>query len=137
MNYAKAFYWWLGFMAVTSAGALIREKFLSSMVGQIEGRALDTMVVSAIIFALICAYVSRLDGATPGSLVRLGIFWTVLTILFDYLFNHYVLGVPWEFIGINYNISQGRLWPLELLVILFGPLFAGKIRDYWRARKSA
>jgi hypothetical protein len=137
MNYAKACYWWLGFMAVTSAGALIRKKFLTAMVGQVEGRALDTMVVSAIIFALICAYVSRLDGATPGSLVRLGIFWTVLTILFDYIFSHYVLGVAWEFIGINYNIAQGRLWPLELLVILFGPLFAGKIRDYWRARKSA
>jgi branched-subunit amino acid transport protein len=137
MNYAKALYMWLGFLAVAIAGALIQENLLMSMVGQSEARAVSTMLVSAVIFGLICAYVSRLDGATPGSLVRLGIFWTVLTILVDYFFRHFVLGVSWEFIGVGYNISQGRLWPLELLVILFGPLFAGKIRDYWRGRKSA
>jgi hypothetical protein len=137
MNYAKALYMWLAFLAVAIAGGLIREKFLMPLVGQLEARALSTMLVSAVIFGLICVYVSRLDGATPGSLVRLGIFWTILTILFDYIFSHFVLGVSWEFIGVGYNISQGSLWPLELLVILFGPLFAGKIRDYWGGRKSS
>jgi len=137
MNYAKAFYLWLGFLAVAMAVALIRDKLLTPIVGQLEARALGTMLVSAVIFGLICAYVSRLDGTTPGSLVRLGIFWTVLTILFEYIFSHFVLGVSWEFIGVDYNISQGRLWPLELLIILFGPLFAAKIRDYWRGRKSS
>lgn len=137
LNYAKAFYLWLGFLAVAIAVALFREKVLAAMVGQTEARTLATMLVTAVIFGLICVYVSRLDGATPGSLVRLGIFWTVLTILFEYIFSHFVLGVSWEFIGVDYNISQGRLWPLELLVILFGPLFAAKIRDYWRGRKSA
>jgi hypothetical protein len=137
MNYAKAFYLWLGFLAIAVAGGLIREKFLIPMVGLAEGRALSTMLVSAVIFGLICVYVSRLNGASPGSLVRLGIFWTVLTILFDYIFRHFALGVSWQFIGVGYDISQGRLWPLALLVILFGPLFAGKIRDYWRGRRSA
>ena len=118
MNYAKAFYLWLGFLVVAIAGALIREKFLMPMVGQLEGRALGTMLVSAIIFGLICAYVSRLEGATPGSLVRLGIFWTVLTILFEHIFSHYVLGVSWEFIGVDYNISQGRLWPLARIFLI-------------------
>ena len=59
---------------------------------------------------------------------------TLLTIAFECLFGHYVMGLSWQSIWADYNVFQGRLWPLVLIVTLFGPLLAGKIRDYIHVR---
>ncbi|MDO9070676.1 MAG: hypothetical protein Q7V36_04080, partial [Deltaproteobacteria bacterium] len=87
------------------------------------------LLVGVIIFGLIYAYVARLKGATQVSLVKLGLFWTMATIMFEFLFGHYVMGHSWGSLWADYHVFQGRLWPLVLMVTLFGPLLAGKIRD--------
>ena len=62
------------------------------------------------------------------ALVKLGLFWTILTMAFEFLFGHYVMGHSWDALWADYNVLQGRLWPLVLIVTLFGPLLAQKIR---------
>jgi hypothetical protein len=129
MYYVKAFGLWLGFLAVAIACGLIRDRFLVPGLGPLGGRALGTLLVGAIIFGLIYAYVGRLKGATQVSLVNLGLFWTMATIMFEFLFGHYAMGHSWESLWADYNILQGRLWPLVLMVTLFGPLLARQLRD--------
>ena len=129
MNYVRAFGLWLGFLAVAIGCAILREKFLVPGFGPLAGRALGTLLVGAIIFGLIYAYVGKLKGATRGSLFNLGLFWTMATIAFEFLFGRYVMGHSWDSLWADYNVLQGRLWPLVLIVTLFGPLLAQKIRD--------
>ena len=129
MNYLKAFGLWLGFLAVAIGCAVIRDKFLVPGLGPVGGRALGTLLVGVIIFGLIYAYVGKLKGATRVSLLKLGLFWTILTIAFEFLFGHYTMGHSWDSLWADYSIFQGRLWPLVLMVTLFGPLLAWKIRD--------
>ena len=50
--------------------------------------------------------------------------WTLLTLLFEFGFFHYIMGEPWERFIANYDMSEGRLWPLVLLVQLVGPYTA-------------
>ena len=129
MHYLKAFGVWLGFLAVAIGCAIMREKFLVAGLGPLAGRALGTILVGAIIFGLIYGYVGRLQGAPRGFLVKLGLFWTILTIAFEFLFGHYVMGHSWDALWADYHVWQGRLWPLVLLVTLFGPLAARKLRN--------
>jgi hypothetical protein len=129
MNYVKAAGLWLGFLLVAIGGAMIRERFLVPGLGPLGGRALGTLLVGAIIFGLIYGYIGKLKGAARGSLFKLGLFWTTATIAFEFLFGHYVMGHAWDSLGADYNIFQGRLWPLVLIITLFGPLLARKIRD--------
>ena len=128
MNYLKAFGLWLGFLAVAIGCAVMREKFLVPGFGPLAGKALGTVLVAAIIFGLIYGYVGRLQGATRVFLVKLGLFWTILTIAFEFLFGHYVMGHSWDSLWADYNVLRGRLWPLVLLVTLFGPLAARRLR---------
>jgi hypothetical protein len=129
VNYLKAFCLWLGFLAVAIGCAVMREKFLVPGLGTLGGRALGTLLVGTVIFGLIYAYIGKLQAPTRVSLFKLGLFWTMLTIMFEFLFGHYVMGHSWDSLWADYNIFQGRLWPLVLLVTLFGPLVARKIRD--------
>jgi hypothetical protein len=129
VNYLKAFCLWLGFLVVAIGCAIFREKFLVPGLGPLAGRALGTLLVGVIIFGLIFAYIGKLKGATRVSLFKLGLFWTSATIAFEFLFGHYVMGHSWDSLWADYNIFQGRLWSLVLMVTLFGPLLARKIRD--------
>jgi hypothetical protein len=128
LDNVKAAGLWLGFLLVAIGCGIIRERFLVPGLGPLGGRALGTLLVGAIIFGLIYAYIGKLKGATRGSLFRLGLFWTMATIAFEFLFGHYVMGHSWDSLRADYNIFQGRLWPLVLIVTLFGPLLARKIR---------
>ncbi|MBI5238325.1 MAG: hypothetical protein HY887_07885 [Deltaproteobacteria bacterium] len=132
MNYAKAFSLWLGFLVAAITLGVIREKIMIPALGPLGGRAVGTLLVGVIILGLIFLYVRKLTDASPKALLCLGIFWTVLTIAFECLFGRYVLGLSWEILLGDYNVFQGRLWPLVLLVTLLGPLLAGKMRNYGR-----
>ena len=62
----------------------------------------------------------RLRG--NARLLALGVFWTALTIAFEFGFGHYVMGHPWERLLADYNILAGRIWVLVLATMLLGPL---------------
>jgi hypothetical protein len=105
--------------------------------GPLAGRALGTLLVGLIIFGLIYVYVGKIKEATSVDLFKLGVGWTIATIAFEFLFGHYVMGLAWESLWADYNIFQGSLWPLVLLVTWLGPLLARKIRDSLHVRQSA
>jgi len=129
MNYVKASCLWLIFLVVAIACGIIRDRFLVPELGALGGRALGTLLVGVIIFGIIYAYTGKLKGASQASLFKLGLFWTMATIMFEFLFGHYVMGHPWGSLWADYNVFQGRIWPLVLIVTLFGPLLARKMRD--------
>jgi hypothetical protein len=129
MNYVKASGLWLVFLVVAMAGGIIRERFLAPGLGPLAGKALGTLLVAVIIFGIIYAYVGKLAGASQTSLFKLGLFWTTATITFEFLFGHYAMGHSWESLWADYNVVQGRLWPLVLIVTLCGPWLARKIRN--------
>jgi hypothetical protein len=129
LNYVKAAGLWLGFLLVAIGCGMIRDRFLVPGLGPLAGRALGTLLVGVIIFGLIYAYSGKLKGVTQASLFKLGLGWTMATVAFEFLFGHYVLGHAWVSLWADYNILQGRFWPLVLIVTLFGPLVARKMRD--------
>jgi len=128
---------WVGFLAVAIASAIMRDKFLVPALGPLGGRAMGTLLLGAIIFGLIYMTIGKLQATTQVSLFKLGIFWTVLTVAFECLFGHYVMGLSWESLWADYNVFRGRLWPLVLIVTLFGPWFAQKLRDRVHVRQSS
>jgi hypothetical protein len=128
LDCVKAAGLWLVFLLVAIGCGMLREKFLVPAFGSLGGRALGTLLVGAIIFGLIFAFIGKLPAPTQASLFKLGLGWTTATVMFEFLFGHYAMGHSWDSLWADYNVLQGRLWPLVLIVILFGPLLAQKIR---------
>lgn len=59
-------------------------------------------------------------------LLIIGIMWLGITIAFEFIFGHYIVGHTWSKLLADYNILEGRIWSLILLTILVGPYFIGK-----------
>ncbi|TFG33069.1 hypothetical protein EU527_08855 [Candidatus Thorarchaeota archaeon] len=58
-----------------------------------------------------------------GRMLAVGLLWIIFFIIFDVLFQFYILSYNLELVFIEYNFAAGRLRWLALLVMLFGPLF--------------
>ena len=66
-------------------------------------------------------FVCRWPPASARQVLSIGLFWMSLTVAFEFLFFHYVAGHPWPELLANYDVTSGRLWPLILLWVAFGP----------------
>ncbi|HHL41953.1 MAG TPA: hypothetical protein ENJ36_04730 [Candidatus Bathyarchaeota archaeon] len=47
--------------------------------------------------------------------LQIGASWLILTILFEFVFGHYVMGYSWAYLLADYNIFAGRFWSFVLL----------------------
>jgi hypothetical protein len=48
-----------------------------------------------------------------------------MTVLFEFVFGHYVLKTSWEVLLADYRIWQGRLWSLVLIREAIAPVMMG------------
>jgi hypothetical protein len=54
--------------------------------------------------------------------LTIGGIWLSLTVAFEFMFGHYVMGNPWSRLLQDYNLLEGRLWVLVLIWITIAPL---------------
>ena len=47
--------------------------------------------------------------------------WLGLTVLFEFVFGHYIMGNPWSWLLHDYDLSKGRVWILVLIWVTGAP----------------
>jgi len=61
--------------------------------------------------------------------LMVGLIWLALTIAFEFLFGHYVVGHSWSRLLSDYNIFAGRLWLLVLVWLVIAPLLFYRVSE--------
>lgn len=56
-----------------------------------------------------------------SDLVKIGVFWFVATILFEFGFGGFVMGHSIEKLLADYNLLEGKTWSLFLICVLTAP----------------
>ncbi|OIO04344.1 MAG: hypothetical protein AUJ49_03035 [Desulfovibrionaceae bacterium CG1_02_65_16] len=126
--WALAFCAWIGFAGIALLVGTLRVKLLEPNLGERVAHVVGTILVCAGIMAAIQLFVaaSGLSGTWP--LMRIGAFWTVLTVAFEFVFGRLVLRKSWAALFADYNFFNGRVWLLVLLTTFYGPVVAGMLR---------
>jgi hypothetical protein len=60
--------------------------------------------------------------------IGVGVLWMVLTVVFEVGLGRWAFGYSWAQIAADYNLLQGRLMSLGLVLLVLAPLIATKIR---------
>jgi hypothetical protein len=60
--------------------------------------------------------------------VRIGLFWLLLTLAFEFAFGRLVQHKPWTELLAAYAFKGGNIWPLVLIVTLLAPWLGAKWR---------
>ena len=122
-----------GLLAVLmSLNGIFREAVLVDQFRRGIADFLSAILGIAIILGTIGAFFRAFPGWRDANPVRLAVIWTALTVAFEFIFGHYVDRKSWSELAANYEIWNGRLWPLVLLSLVIAPfLWTSSI---WRRR---
>jgi predicted membrane-bound spermidine synthase len=100
---------------------------LLPQLGEQTAHQIGTLLFLIVQFLIIYLFIKRIKLKEIITAVFIGIFWLILTVCFEFLFGHYVIGHSWEKLFADYNIFKGRLWLLVLLNNLIAPIISSKL----------
>lgn len=124
----KALGVWVLLLVIAVLIGMVRETYLESLVGPAAALPLGGVLVAVAIFAVTLAALRVLGVSTAGRAWLVGGLWLALTVAFEFLFGHFVLGQSWARLLAAYDPGHGNLWLLVVFTTLCAPFLAGKTR---------
>ena len=114
------------FLRASGVNATVRDARTGAMLAIIEtaARAVSTLLLAAVILVGASMTIGWISSRPQLDAWRIGTLWLALTIAFEFLAGHYLFRVPWHRILADYNILNGRIWILVLIVTLLAPVAA-------------
>ena len=127
MLYLKSLGIWFILAISAIVVATFRVGILLPPFGEQTAHKIGTILYLTVQFIIIYLFVKKIKIKETKILLSIGIFWVVITVIFEFVFGHYVMGHPWQKLFADYNLFNGRLWVLVLLNNIFAPIISGKI----------
>jgi hypothetical protein len=124
----KYLFLWFPMVIIAIINGTIRQLFFINFTDELSAHQLS--VISGItFFAIYVWYVTgkwRIDS--PLSAIKIGVLWLIMTVIFEFIFGHYVMGNSWQKLLHDYNILEGRLWVVVLFWTTISPFVFYLIR---------
>ena len=112
---------WLPGIPIAVLNGAVREYLYGKVMGELQAHQLSAFVFILLFGIYVWFIVRWLKPVNSSQALSAGLTWLVLTVLFEFVFGHYVVGHPWEKLLHDYNLMQGRLWVIVLLWIFSAP----------------
>ncbi|MCG3163791.1 MAG: hypothetical protein JMDDDDMK_05242 [Acidobacteria bacterium] len=120
---------WIVIMFAESLHGVARVILLEPRVGDFKARQIGVFTGAAVILIVTALSVRWIRAKSVSQLLGVGLLWLALTLGFEIGIGRFVAGYSWERIASDYNILEGGLLPIGLLVLTLAPVSAAKARD--------
>jgi hypothetical protein len=122
-------------LAVLNGG--VRDTWISPRLGDPLGRATSTLMLCGLIFLATWLTIGWIRPTSRDPALGVGALWVVLTLAFEFGAGHYGFGKAWPELLADYDLRRGRIWIAVLIVTLFAPLWAARLRGLMAAEPGA
>lgn len=113
---------WIPMTFIGIINGTIREMTYGKYLSDLRAHQVST-VIGILLFSLYIGtltYLWSLESARQA--LTIGLIWLTLTVMFEFIFGHYVAGHSWSQLLSDYNILAGRVWLIVLVWITVAPL---------------
>ncbi len=121
----RAILYWLVLLACAIGLGALRQGVLVAVLGDMLARAVGTLALCAVIAVLAVRFMRR-NPLAASVRWRVGLMWCALTLAFEFLAGHYLMGASWAALWADWNLAAGHLWPLVPATALLAPVLAGQ-----------
>ena len=120
---------WLGLVVLAILNGLAREKTYGRVMDELSAHQLSTLTGLFLFgaYTWILTDIYRIQSAVQALII--GGMWVIMTILFEFVFGHYVIGHSWQRLLHDYNLLQGRVWLLVLVWTALAPYLFFRIHS--------
>ena len=126
--FARALGIWCVLLVIASINGALREVVLIPRTGDVVGRVISTILLSAFIVILTWLTIGWIRPGTANQAWLVGIVWVLLTLAFEFLAGHYLFHNSWSSLLADYNVLRGRIWVLVLVTTLVAPRLCTAVR---------
>jgi hypothetical protein len=126
--FTRAMTVWLLMAVLAVVNGMVRNTLISPRTGEYAGHVISTVFFCILSFFVMWLLLPWIGPWDRGQVWRIGITWLCSTVAFEFIAGRYVFGNSWEKLLADYNIFRGRLWIAVLVLQLFGPLLAARLR---------
>lgn len=119
---------WLGLVFIAILNGTLREKVYTSFMNELSAHQLSS-IIGIFFFGIFIWFIMSIwkINSEKEALV-IGLIWLIMTICFEFIFGHFVIGHPWSKLFNDYNLLAGRVWLLVLLWTTFAPYIIYKLK---------
>jgi hypothetical protein len=129
MSFIRSLVVWCLFILAESLNGTIRNFWLIPALGDRPAHLISFVTGSVLILTIATLCIRWLKARSATQLLRIGLLWVLLTLGFEVSLGRFALGYSWERILADYNLMQGGLMSIGLLLVLFAPLIATQLHD--------
>ncbi len=126
---------WLLISVAETLHGLVRISILQPVVGDFRARQIAVLTGSLIILVIAVLFRDWIPVTSRAAGAVVGAFWVTITVAFEVVIGRLVMDLPWARILEDYNLVEGGLMPLGLMVMFLAPLVALWFRNRHRPRE--
>ena len=108
---------------------IMREYSYGQSINELSSHQLSTLIGLVLfgIYIWVLTGMCQIESAKQALII--GSIWLVMTVLFEFVFGHYVIGHDWGKLFHDYNLLKGRTWSLVLIGISIAPYIFYRFRS--------
>lgn len=119
---------WLLIIVAESIHGTLRTLFLEPVLGGPAARRLSVFTGVLLIFAVTYLCIKWIGESRSKGLIAIGLGWVFLTVIFEIALGRLVLGLTWERLLADYDITNGGLMGIGLILMALVPLATARLR---------
>ena len=119
---------WLGGPVIGIVNGVARETLYANAVGDSAAHQISTGTGAALFALYFWFLTGRWPLETRRDALTVGAVWVALMVAFEFGFGHSVDGTSWRDLARDWNLADGRLWPLLVLWVGAGPTVFRELR---------
>ena len=124
----RAILFWIPMVFIAILNGIIRNSVYQKYTGELSAHQISTFTIIVLIGIYTWFIIPFLKLQFARQAIAVGLIWLILTIAFEFIFGHFVVGHSWSKLLADYNIWDGRLWILVLIWTTIAPFVIFKLR---------
>lgn len=120
---------WFVIALFAIVNGIFRESILAPYLGETVALPVSGVILFIIIFTIMYLSIHIFGKNKYHTYLYIGIQLVTITLLFEFIFGHYVLKNSWSELLQVFNILEGNLFIIALLVSFTSPLLAANIKN--------
>ena len=98
---------WFIMVIVAIMNGAFRNAFINPPLGELAGHIISTIMLTCAVIIIVYLFITKTGIYFTGrDLIIIGVMWFGITVVFEFLFGHYVMGHSWNVLLADYNIFK-------------------------------
>ena len=119
---------WFPMIFIAIANGIFREKFLAGRFSELQAHQMSTVSMIVLFGVYVWILLMTWPPMSTIETIYIGLLWLFFTVIFEFLFGHFIAGHSWNKLFHDYNILAGRVWILVLIWISIAPYVIYRIQ---------